>query len=115
MVECIQELLKGGYGVLLDGLAKFSVSISSPGADTAEDFSISSARLNVNAQIDDEMITFLNNKPEFEYVASRKLQAEAKKQEKAALNGGDSGSDSGNNSGSDQGGSGTGDSGDVTP
>ena len=38
-VECIVECLQGGYGVLLNGLGKFGISLRCSGADMDEEFS----------------------------------------------------------------------------
>ena len=120
MVECITELLRGGYGVLIDGLGKFGVSLQSDGvdADEVEDFTASNITgVNLTFRGADEIKSALNTNMEFEYVGTRIAQAAAKKTEQENLSQGISattsnGSGSGNGS---SGGSGSGDPGDVTP
>ena len=115
-VECIVECLQGGYGVMLNGLGKFGVTLQCQGVDMDEEFSaanITGVRVTFNP--DSEMVNHLNTNAEFEYVATRAAQAQAKKDEKARVAAGEtteSITPSGGNSG---GGSGSGDPGDVTP
>ena len=116
-VECIVECLQGGYGVNLDGLGKFGVSLRCSGADMDEEFSaanITGVRVTFNP--DGEMIHQLNTNTEFEYVGTRIMQAQAKKQEEVNLAQGLSAATSGGSGiGGNSGGSGSGDPGDVTP
>ena len=108
------ECLQGGYGVLLNGLGKFGISLKCNGADMDEEFSaanITGVRVTFNP--DAEMIHQLNTNTEFEYVGSRAAQMQAKKEEKARVAAGETTQDI-TPSGSG-GGSGSGDPGDVTP
>ena len=120
-VECIVECLQGGYGVLLNGLGKFGVSLKCEGVDMDDDNGFSAANitgLRVTFNPDSEMVNMLNTNAEFEYVGSRAAQAQAKKEEKERVaNGETTQSISGGTSGSggNSGGSGSGDAGDVTP
>ena len=112
-VECIVECLQGGYGVLLNGLGKFGVTLKCSGADMDEEFSaanITGVRVTFNP--DSEMVNHLNTNAEFEYVATRAAQAQAKKDEKARVAAGETTQSITSSSG---GGSGSGDPGDVTP
>jgi predicted histone-like DNA-binding protein len=116
MVECVVELLKAGYGVLLNGLGKFGVSLIVDGVnmDEADDFSaanITGVRPTFNA--DAELKMALNTNPEFEYVGTRAAQQQAKKEESQRVANGQTTESI--PSGSNQGGSGSGDPGDVTP
>ena len=121
-VECIVECLQGGYGVLLNGLGKFGVSLRCEGVDMDDDSGFTAANITgvrVTFNPDSEMVNSLNTNAEFEYVGSRAAQAQAKKEEKERVAAGEttqaiSGSSSGTGNGS-SGGSGSGDPGDVTP
>lgn len=115
MVNCTLELLKSGYRVDFEGLARFYVTLKSEGVKVAEDFSAANiTKINIRGDIESEAVDFINDNPEFEYVTTREEQAAAKKAAKAALtsevggdidsggsgsSSGDSGSD-GDNSGS---------------
>ena len=120
-VECIVECLQGGYGVLLNGLGKFGVSLRCEGVDMDDDNGFTAANITgvrVTFNPDSEMVNSLNTNAEFEYVGSRAAQAQAKKEEKERVAAGEttqtiSGGTSG--SGGNSGGSGSGDPGDVTP
>ena len=113
-VECIVELLQGGYGVLLNGLGKFGVAIQCETVDMDEEFSPANIKgVKVTFNPDSEMVNSLNTNAEFEYVATRAAQAQAKKDEKARVAAGETTQDI-TPSGSG-GGSGSGDPGDVTP
>ena len=115
-VECIVECLQGGYGVNLNGLGKFGISLSCSGADMDEEFSaanITGVRVTFNP--DAEMIHQLNTNTEFEYVGSRAAQMQAKKEEKARVAAGETTQDITPSGSGGSGGSGSGDAGDVTP
>ena len=116
-VECIVECLQGGYGVNLNGLGKFGVTLKCSGADMDEEFSaanITGVRVTFNP--DSEMVNQLNTNAEFEYVATRAAQMQAKKDEKARVAAGETTqSITPSGSGSSSGESGSGDPGDVTP
>lgn len=109
----IQEMLLEGHAVLLDGIGKLYLTISSEGVDDVEDWTQSNiSRVNVRFTADKNLQNSINNNAQFELVSSREAQAAAIKAEKEALTdelGGGSGSGSGNS------GSGSGDPGDVTP
>ena len=114
-VECVVECLQGGYGVNLDGLGKFGISLKCNGVDMDEDFSASNITgVRVTFNPDNEMIHHLNTNTEFEYVGSRAAQMQAKKEEKARVAAGETTQDI-TPSGGNSGGSGSGDPGDVTP
>ena len=110
----IQEMLLEGHAVLLDGIGKLYLTISSEGVDDVEDWTQGNiSRVNVRFTADKNLQNAINNNAQFELVSSREAQAAAIKAEKEALTdelGGGSGSGSGNS-----GGSGSGDPGDVTP
>lgn len=111
LCECIAEQLLMGNRVILKGLGTLFVSLSSTGSEDATTFTAAQiTSVNPRMSFDSDFVATLQQ-AEFENVASRKAQAEAKKQEKAAMN--ETLSSSG--SGSSSGGSGTGDPGDVTP
>ncbi len=116
-VACVIEMLRAGYGVKLDGLGKFGVSLQSTGTEDANDFTAANITgVNLTFQADENVKTALNTNMEFDYVGSRKQQAAAKKAEKEALASGASTTGGSGSSGSgDTGGSGSGDPGDVTP
>ena len=120
-VECIVECLQGGYGVLLNGLGKFGVTLKCEGVDMDDDNGFTAANITgvkVTFNPDSEMVNDLNTNAEFEYVATRAAQAQAKKDEKERVANGEttqSISGSSNSGGGNSGGSGSGDPGDVTP
>ena len=119
MVECIIELLRGGYGVFVDGIGKFGVSLQSDGVDMdeVEDFSASNIKgVNLTFRPAEGIKSALSTNMEFEYVGTRIMQAQAKKQEEVNLAQGLSAATSGGSGiGGNSGGSGSGDAGDVTP
>ena len=113
-VECIVECLQGGYGVNLNGLGKFGISLKCSGVDMDEEFSAANITgVKVTFNPDSEMVNGLNTNAEFEYVATRAAQMQAKKEEKERVAAGQTTESI--PSGSNQGGSGSGDPGDVTP
>ena len=117
-VECIVECLQGGYGVLLNGLGKFGVSLRCVGVDMDDDTGFTAANITgvrVTFNPDSEMVNSLNTNAEFEYVGSRAAQAQAKKEEKERVANGESITNSSSSGSGNSGGSGSGDSGDVTP
>ena len=115
-VECIVECLQGGYGVLLNGLGKFGVTLKCSGADMDEEFSAANITgVKVTFNPDGEMIHQLNTNTEFEYVGSRAAQMQAKKEEKARVAAGETTQDITPSGSGGSGGSGSGDAGDVTP
>ena len=87
MVECVQECLLSGYGVNIDGLGKFSNSLSSRGVEVAEDFNPASdiTKVGIKFAPDAEAVAYINANAEYEYVGTREEQAEMKKAAKAAL------------------------------
>ncbi len=106
-VECIVELLKSGYSVDLEGLARFYVTLNSTGVGKVEDFSTSLIKqVNIRADIADTATAELNSDVEFEYAMTREEQAKAKKAAKAALPSApeDEGDDDGNENGNENGG-----------
>lgn len=102
--ECISEMLLMGNRVNLNRLGTIYVTLTSTGCDKAEDFTAANIKsVRPRMSFDDDFVAFLQT-AEFEYVTSRKAQADAKKTEKQSVNqaiGVISGSD---NSGSDDGG-----------
>lgn len=87
MVDCIKEQILLGNFVNLDGLMRIFYTFHSQGADDAESFDSSMIeKVNLRADIDSDFEEMLNQRAKFEYVASRKEQAAAKKEEKAAIN-----------------------------
>lgn len=113
--ECIGEMILMGNRVYLNELGTFSISLLSEGVDNADSFTAANiTEVKPHMSFDDRFVALLQN-AEFEYVTSRKAQADAKKAEKQNVNhamgtggnttdpnGGDNG---GNNSGSGSGGS----------
>ena len=113
MVDCTRELLKQGYSVDFEGLMRLYITANSKGVDNVEDFipSVHFTHINLRGDVDDDVMDFLNNNPEFEYVMTREEQAAAKKAAKAALvvegsgsTGGNTGGGTGGNGGSGSGG-----------
>lgn len=114
LCECIAEQLLMGNRVTLEGLGTLFVTLSSVGTDDATNFTAAQiTSVNPRMTFDTEFVAALQ-KAEFENVASRKAQAEAKKQEKAAMNEA-LGTSASTPSDDSTGGSGSGDPGDVTP
>ena len=113
MVECTRELLKQGYSVDFEGLMRLYATANSQGVDNVEDFNpaVHFTRINLRGDVDDEVQSFLNSEPSFEYVMTREEQAKAKKAAKAALvvegGGDDNGGGSSTGSETNQNGSGT--------
>ncbi|MBR1789134.1 MAG: hypothetical protein IJ762_08130 [Bacteroidaceae bacterium] len=110
MVSCTIELLRAGYSVDLEGLAKFHLTAKCTLADNIDEFNPHSniTRVNVRAAIDKEAQTqFAVSTLDFEYAMSREEQAAAKKAAKAALpqatgtegEGGSTGGNTGGNTG----------------
>ena len=106
MVSCIVELLKSGYSVDLDGLCRFYSTISSEtvalteGENKPTDYSMAKIKgVNLRVAVGEEANSALNTDTEFEYVMTRKEQAEAKKAAKENIfgtvdaNGNDDGGD----------------------
>ncbi len=86
MVSCTLELLKSGYSVNFDGLAKFYVTLSSNGADSTAEFTTANIKkVNILSDVDDAATSELNTETEFEYVGTRAEQAAAKAAAKAAM------------------------------
>lgn len=108
----IVEMLLDSRRVHLDGLGTIFTTLSSDGADSAEDFTAASIkRVNPRMSFDKEMRANINNNAEFELTSSRELQAQARKEMGQNIDeaiGGNTGSGSGNNGGQA-------DPGDVTP
>ena len=87
-VDCIREQLLSGNKVQLGELGSFYVTFSGEGVDDAEKFNPQDHIKNVNVRWDrGKNFAEMKQDAEFNYVASRKQQAQAKKDEKAALNG----------------------------
>ena len=87
MVACTLELLKSGYSVNFEGLARFYVTLHGKGVEVAEDFNAATDILKVciRADVEEEATSFMNTNPEFEYATTRGEQAAAKAAAKLAL------------------------------
>lgn len=85
MVDCMREQLVLGNKVVLGELGAFSISLSSKGADSFEDFTTNNIReVNVVWTPGEAFVNLRNDeKTEFEEVGSRKEQAELLKDKKA--------------------------------
>lgn len=85
MVDCMREQLVLGNKVVLGELGAFSISLSSKGADSFEDFSANNIReVNVVWTPGEAFVNLRNDeKTEFEEVGSRKEHAELLKDKKA--------------------------------
>ena len=86
LTSCIREQLLLGNKVVLGDLGAFSVSLIAKSADNAESFSTSlikkvKVRWEPSGEFKD-----LANEASYEYVGTRKAQAEARKAEKELLN-----------------------------
>ncbi len=114
----IQEMLLEGHAVLLDGLGKLYITLSSEGVDDVTEWAPANIKgVNVRFRPDQSLTGRINSDAQFELVTSREAQAAAIKAHKEGLNeelanGGTSGDGT---SGGNSGGSGSGDPGDVTP
>ena len=111
MVDCTIEMLKAGYAVNFEGLAKFYLTCKSDYVEDVEDFNpaVHIKKIYVRADIDSAASSSVNTNPDFEYAMTRKEQADAKKAAKAALGtegSGDVPSGNGDNGGTDDNGEG---------
>lgn len=84
-VRCVIEHLKGGFAVELGALGKFSVGLSSDGADDAESFNTSMirrvrVRYSSGKKTQSQMAA-----AQFEQVATRELQAKSRKDMRTAV------------------------------
>lgn len=101
MVNCTLELLKSGYSVDLDGLAKFYLTCKSDMADTIQEFSTSMIKaINIRTSVDENAKSEVNTDVDYEYVMTREEQAAAKKAAKANLPQEETTDDGGSGSGS---------------
>ena len=92
-VSCLRELLLEGRRVKLGDMGTFAVQLNSSGADSAELFSTSQITA-VKAQwTKSDKFADLLTEAQFNYVATREAQANARQQEKNALSGGGSDGD----------------------
>ena len=86
LTSCIREQLLLGNKVQLGDLGAFSVSLIAESADNAESFSTALIKkVKVRWEPSSEFQDLLNE-ASFEYVGTRKAQAEARKAEKEMLN-----------------------------
>ena len=86
LTSCIREQLLLGNKVVLGDLGAFSVTLVSDAADNAESFSTALIKkVKVRWEPSSEFKDLLND-ASFEYVGTRKAQAEARKTEKELLN-----------------------------
>ena len=86
LTSCIREQLLLGNKVVLGDLGAFSVSLKAKSANNAEEFSTSLIKkVKVRWEPSGEFEDLIND-ASFEFVGSRKTQAEARKVEKEALN-----------------------------
>ncbi len=108
LVSCIREQLLAGNKVALGKLGAFYVTFSSEGVADAEKFSPIDNIKSVNVRWDcGDSFVDLKREAQFNYVSSRKAQAENKRNEKQALNRElgvteDNGTDGDDNGGGDQ-------------
>jgi len=101
----IREMLLGGHAVMLDGLGKLYVTLSSNGCDSVDSWVSSNIHhVNVRFTPDSTLTGHINSNAQFELVSSREAQAAAIKADKQGLT-----DELGTNSGN------SGDSTDVTP
>lgn len=101
-VDCIREQLLAGNKVQVGELGAFFVTFNSEGVDNADDFNPQNHISSVNVRWDrGSNFAEMKQDAEFNYVASRRQQAEAKKAEKEALNEAIGTEGAGNNSGDD--------------
>ena len=104
MVNCSVELLKSGYSVELDGLAKFYLTCRSEMADTIQEFSTSMIKgVNIRTSVAEAAKSEVNTDIDFEYAMTREEQAAAKKAAKANLPQEETEGDDNGGSGDDQG------------
>jgi len=69
LVNCTLELLKSGYSVDLDGLAKFYLTCKSDMADTIQEFSTSMIKaINIRTSVDENAKSEVNTDVDYEYV-----------------------------------------------
>ena len=109
----IQEMLLEGHAVLLDGIGKIYLTLSSEGVDDVADWTQANIKkVNVRFSADKNLQSAINNNAQFKLVSSREAQAAAIKAEKEGLN---EELGNGGTSGGNSGGSGSGDPGDVNP
>ena len=102
MVACTVELLRAGYSVDLEGLARFRLTAQAEPADAVDEFTPHGniRKVNVRAAIDSEAQSqFAVSTLDFEYVMTRDEQADAKKQAKAKLPQAEEGNSGGSTSG----------------
>ena len=86
LTSCIREQLLLGNKVVLGDLGAFCVSLVSESADNAESFSTALIKkVKVRWEPSNEFKDLINDAT-FEYVGTRKAQAEARKAEKELLN-----------------------------
>ena len=86
LTSCIREQLLLGNKVVLGDLGAFSVTLVSDAADNAESFSTALIKkVKVRWEPSNEFKDLIND-ASFEYVGTRKAQAEARKAEKEMLN-----------------------------
>ena len=86
LTSCIREQLLLGNKVVLGDLGAFSVSLEAESADNAESFTTALIKkVKVRWEPSNEFKDLIND-ASFEYVGTRKAQAEARKAEKEMLN-----------------------------
>jgi len=113
-VGCIVELLCQGKRVQLEGLGTFFTSLKSTGADSTEEFSAANITAVVpHIAFDKATWDGMRSKVDFELVATRELQAQAKKEHAQSLDQTVGSTGTGGNTGGNNGGQA--DPGDVTP
>ena len=101
-VDCIREQLLCGNKVQLGEMGSFYVTFSSEGIDDADKFKPQDHIKSVNVRWDrGRNFAEMKQDAEFNYVASRKQQAQAKKDEKSSLNEATGGGSSSGNEGGD--------------
>lgn len=87
-MKCIIEQMLAGNRVNLPGLGTFYVTISSQGADSADEFNPTAhiTRVTPHIAFDKSFWGDMASKVDFELTTTREQQAKAKKEEKAAIN-----------------------------
>ena len=115
-VGCIVELLCQGKRVQLEGLGTFFTSLKSTGADSADEFSAQNITAVVpHIAFDKATWDGMRSKVDFELVATRELQAQAKKEHAQSLDQTVGSTGTGGNTGGGGNNGGQADPGDVTP
>lgn len=86
-VSCVTELLRQGYSITIDDLAKIYLTATCKPSDTVQEFNPAQdiTRLNVRFSPSDTVLAKVNTDIDWNFVMTREQQAEAKKQAKLNL------------------------------